>query len=544
MTFRTYRAVGNLNDGVIRLAPGQEVTTDLDGQRVLLSMRKSEELRGVVFTHYRPGSDPDTGKRLSIEQKDDAEIIKDTWRSRLEGFAACAAITHVFVFISEGWQALLKINGPTKTYRELNKDKQLVAILKDAALEAGCTNLRVVPIVFEHLVHVLSALERRSGEDIRRLLLGAGKTSTYDSPKIVEAFLRIAGRHTGSPLFRIDEDVDVSDTSFRMLLDAFAAIEKPNAIYVFSGGYGGWDFAADQQRALRNNYAVRTFHLARKQRDEWLVDPEKCGRFLKSVSELGANQAFASSSSGGDGEEAQVISGAGLSLSYEAIRRLPPFANVKRLITWIDDHLKRKMHEALEDLGENVKPSRVVGALFRQDRIEGEPSFEQASEYLRRLSRGCVFDALIHHNGAPGVYTDGIRGYLSGRFEMPEVFEYEDEGQRDQKAVDLKLTRFGIKLIEAGNDRIERLRGEWPDVLSNESLPGSDGAFGEAFIRENLSPAIVRDRVVTNRQSNLVCQVVADADRYLVLLKVWPIVVGLIEGISDGGDWLFDRLDW
>jgi hypothetical protein len=130
----------------------------------------------------------------------------------------------------------------------------------------------------------------------------------------------------------------------------------------FSGCYSG-----NMPDDPVNNHAVR---------QHWLIDPKtwddpkkfallpNADRFLRDVGELGATQvelnrpmstacqALVQNRNGilHSRNTQQVISGAGLVISVPAIRRLPPFMNAKDLVVWVDDHLKRKLHEAIGDI--------------------------------------------------------------------------------------------------------------------------------------------------------------------------------------------------
>jgi hypothetical protein len=109
----------------------------------------------------------------------------------------------------------------------------------------------------------------------------------------------------------------------------------------------------------------------------------------------------------------QVISGAGLYMSLSAILRLPPFMNFENNIIWVDDHLKRRLHEVLGDLA--ITDLEHVGeSLFRQDRypkpkgIQPDDIKWAKSTYFYRLISGCIMHALI-------VTRTGDRGEL-GKF--------------------------------------------------------------------------------------------------------------------------------
>lgn len=534
----TVEAIGHVNGRSIEVEKCGLLLEDLDHHKVMLTMRKVDDLKCVIFTHFMPG-------RRSVFVPGDSKRLEEEWCLRFKAYAACPSVAKVFVFISEGYRALLSIRSPEMTtpFIGLEADRELVAIIRSAARLAGCPEGFIVPIGFDSMVDVLSRLERRAKEfnrTIRLLLLGSGKHMRYDSPKMIDAILRIAGRRTGCPVFRIDDDVRPEEASLRRLLLAYASMPDlhPDAIFVFSGGYGGWDFEKEneQQQALRNNYAVRTGHLAD---EDNRLDPDRCGRFLRRLSSVGAEQAFSPTRDGGNRENAQVISGAGFCLSSAAVEKLPPFANLDNPITWIDDHLKRKMHEALGDLRENGKVSRVLDALFQQDREDG---VERAPAYLPTLARGCIFDALICAKGKSGPYTQAIKSYLEGRFDFPRIFEQgrERDGRRSPTR---SLTEWGVELVQAGNQRAMMLAEQWRETLSQRKfvLEGVEFIPNRTIPDVHLQPLEIDGRrMVRCGSPSLVFEVLEDAEQYLELLRVWHSFVDLLKSITDGKDWLFE----
>src|SRR5439155_112171 len=152
-------------------------------------------------------------------------------------------------------------------------------------------------------------------------------------------------------------------------------------MYWFSGSYSG-TFPGDPV----NEFAVR---------QHWLVDPvtfgdpknfrlvPKAEHFLVDLAEIGATQIvpppknvepteaakklIAARGKSKARQSPQVISGAGLVASHHAIWRLPPFMNAKAMVVWIDDHLKRLLHEAIGDLDPS-DVERLHDAVLRQDR--------------------------------------------------------------------------------------------------------------------------------------------------------------------------------
>jgi len=524
------------------------MTHDAKGQSVAGAPKK-----GVVFTHFQA-----RGSAFDPYQLD---TIKQKWKQLFEKYAECSSIERIFPFIDTGYRSLMQVRTSEAPWKGLSEDRRWICVARAAAEESGCAD-KVFPIGFDLLVDVLSALQRRAGEqkaDIRLLLLGSGMKMAYDSPKIVDAILRIAGRFTGSPVFRVDEDVEPDNVAFQKLLDAYALMPNPNAIFAYSGGYGGWDFTRgdERQQALLNNYAVRTAHLAKcDSSGRWQVAPDDCKKFLDGISDMGVQQAFENAQSGGNNRHAQVISGAGFVLSAEAIRKLPPFANLDNMIVWIDDHLKRTMHEALDDLGRNAEILRIEGALFKQNRhpvglSDRDMTYEEEElgkpsvcEYLRRLARGCIFQALFKVGTNAGPYTQRISDYFRATSSLPPIF-HERRGDDGLRPPGRKLARFGRELVDVGNRRVEVVADNWKDALSaSTDLPKSKGrSTAKDFVQNWLNTAKVDTTgMIQNAEQTLVYQVVEDAEQYLELLKIWPSFVSLLEGVADGSDWLFDRL--
>lgn len=191
----------------------------------------------VVFTHFGKGNRPGFTAR-------DKASLKEEWQKRFERYNTCSKIVkHVFVFISEGYQALLAGQSEAP-FISMDRDRILVKLVREAAKQAGCTDGFIIPIGFDRMVDVLRRLQLRAKQKAKRLshlLLGEGQYMRYDAPKIVDAILRIAGRRT-SPVFRLDEDVYPKKGSFQKLLRTYKKLPDNGelAFVAFSGGYGLW----------------------------------------------------------------------------------------------------------------------------------------------------------------------------------------------------------------------------------------------------------------------------------------------------------------
>ena len=490
-----------------------------------LSSKQSNEkkIKGVVFTHFSCKIDD-----LADNSKKNLQI--DEWKERFKNYYACdKQIEKVFVFISEGYQALLATREGEAPFISLDSDRTFLEMLKEARAKTECKEDFIIPIGFDKMVSVMSKLQwaaKNSGKPLNLLLLGEGKHMRYDSPKIVDAMLRIFGRANGMPVFRIDEDVKPNPESFANLLDAYNNLPQKRGFFAFSGGYGHWEFSKEdqQQAALLNNYAARTHHLAKKSNGEkWGINVDECATFLEGLTEIGAKQSFASSDDGGNSPEAQVISGAGFCLSYEAIKKLPPAANMINPITWIDDQLKRKMHEELNDLGEN-QTCRVKDALFQQDRHkdgipDGWMKEENIKAYLSTLARGCVFNALI---SKPSPFIGQLKVYLDNAkrpASRPNIFENNAKGRHTG------LTPLGEKLLDLGNTRLERVISKW------EKHPNIDV---KSFLKTSSTGL---------EDNSPVSQILLDMDNYLYLLDIWSDFVSVLEGVPIvHNKWVFDNM--
>ena len=93
-------------------------------------------------------------------------------------------------------------------------------------------------------------------------------------------------------------------------------------------------------------------------------------------------------------ETQQVISGAGLVMSRRAAALLPPFCGFTTLTMWVDDYVKRILHEALGDI-QPANNMSIPNARFQQDRHPApqgtpKPSPKWLNDYLGRVLRGCM----------------------------------------------------------------------------------------------------------------------------------------------------------
>lgn len=400
--------------------------------------------KAVVFTHL-PVQMP---RENPVYDATAAERLIARVKPYFTRYLQCRNIGLVYVYVDTGLRLTLKHLSQSKTkpleftIDELDFEQSTRNCLK-LALDEACNELRrnleagfnraLAPsfqiVGLPHLLSLIHALYKVDRK-LLNLLAGPGSQFSYDSPKFIEAVIRVVrGENAANshyPIFRIDEDVQVNETAIKELLSAAGRTLQDNLHqYVFfSGGYGGYGRPTD----LVNDYAVRL---------HWLVDrsgnisAHHAESFLRDLGEIGATQVDSAKSTSAavasfvkqnrNGRSAnratqQVISGAGLYMSCPAIRTLPPFMNFSTLTTWVDDHLKRMLHETLGHMTP-AQHEHLPSVLFSQKR---HPSGIRSSdiewavrEYFPRLLSGCIMHSLIKTpEGRKGVLSDAIDSVL------------------------------------------------------------------------------------------------------------------------------------
>jgi len=390
--------------------------------------------QAILFTHVGLDYDKARAVREDITARQKfVEAHVPFFRACLE----CRNIAIVYIYVD----AAIRHIRFQKSHFSIPDDaaaleESVVNSLKQARARAvatlGAPRCSIPGFIFigvGELVHLFNSLSQIDPVLLRRIA-GAQGNYTYDSPKFVEAVIRIArglephlAQH---PVVRIDEDVLPNEEALGMILEAVH--EKWRSLtkyFFFSGTYRG-----ERDPDSLHEHAVRT---------HWLKpnSPEVCA-FLGDLGEIGAVQIVAAGGAvmpGGCATTAtgdvprsafgdrkaqqrrsqhvaarpspQVISGAGLAMSISCILDLPPFL-ISKLVVWVDDHLKRRLHEQVGHIAPTAR-ERILEARFLQER-EGTIEFARRS-YFERLFRGCLMHALI-------VDELGRQGPLAGHVEL------------------------------------------------------------------------------------------------------------------------------
>jgi hypothetical protein len=398
-------------------------------------------MKAVVFNHfpYQP-----SGKEWLIGAAEE-QVIINTVKPYYKAYLKCQNIGLIYVYVDTGMRLILKriFHGDKEIKLDINElafEHTLRNILKLAVDESFSELIEndqtfdphAMPkfqfIGLPHLASLIASLYHSNPVLVENL---AGKHFTYDAPKFVEAVIRLArGSNpllSSDPILRFDADVEVNEMSISLLLKKVTKSLDHNFSF-FSGGYGDINGPADpiNDHAVRCHWLVERNEINNNLASYRLIP--KGAQFLRDIGEFGATLTpdsqnilpssemqeyiIANGGKSSNRSSEQTISGAGLYMSFSAIRVLPPFMNSENNITWVDDHLKRRLHEMLEHIAPN-ELEYVKGSLFKQNRhpdgIQPKDIEWAKDVYFYRLLSGCVMHAFITDRaGEPGVLAKTV----------------------------------------------------------------------------------------------------------------------------------------
>lgn len=447
--------------------------------------------KAIVFTACDAGNDlySDSGRNSK----------KQEWKELLKAYMDCPVIGLLFVFITDGYRGVL---SGKDSWINMDKERRMREILEEIKNEIEIKKLQIIGT--KELTPTMGSLERAAGKvPLGKFLLSDAEHLYYDAPKFIEAIVRIARGYclTDQLIFRMDSDVFPSENAFLNLIDFHSNLPSDatnnKRFFFFSGVYG-----TDGEVDLINDSAVRAHHFALPEMQS-LYERENPERFnvakkwLESIRGVGPDPF------------SQVISGAGLCMSYNAICELPPFSNIKNLVVWIDDQLKRRLHECLGHVpkidSKNNGYRFCSSARFRQNRYPRgvkQADIDDASEkYFPRLVRGCLMNSLIEEFYAPGV--------------------------RQLKAQRLRMenTILAPRVVDVANKCFDEICELW-GTAEYSSYP-----IG-AYVRETLP----------DMRASFIETAADDVHLYLDLVGVWADFVDLFKHIDPKevqNEWLF-----
>ena len=452
----------------------------------------------------------------------------------------------VYVFIDSGTYETIKQerNGLNiqALFVQMEKEKTLIAELKKIidrcrkTLIGGVpTNSRSKKYIAETYPHfIFIDLEKMAGlldelkkvdSDLFTFLGGRGNIKfTYDAPKFIETVIRISRSNIQQQIFhevimRIDQDVTVFYKSIEMLLSKHRSMMTKNAFYYYSGDYGLYDKNGNPKDDHPvNNYAVRVPHLilppnvVLPELEKFLQDLTELGAIQKSPTHIPANYStnlqnlitHNRHNSVPKRNETQVISGACLIVSALVLRYIPPFMSFNTNVTWIDDHLKRRLLEALGFvLGTDLEC--LMDAKFVKNRhidpiVIVKNNFEYAErDYFRILLAGCMFHDLV---------SDSTSTYVQ---KIQELIKNKGRGY----TASLALEREIKTLLE---NKYEKMLVCWRSSEFNLAPPND--------VLYQWANSKFRD---TSFKNALVKELTEDAVNYLELISKWDTFVSAID---------------
>lgn len=442
--------------------------------------------KAVIFTHFGSLRYFDPGTQ-------DVNQSIEKYAETLERFMACnrdgPLISIIYIYLDWAVQkAILNLSEESGgklqfaiDFGLIRQENMLKGILigaeRMARLNLGLSpsdppkvfyiGLNELGAVLDNLVYVEPRMPR--------FLCGSEGHFTYDSPKFVEAVIRLSRSDiphlAGHPIIRVDEDAQINPHNIKLLLDQFIKISGQKPLFFFSGNYRRSNGIYDPI----NDYAVRThwfFPPNTEPGDKRFADPDDdefrrgidlAETFLADLSVLGATQPTKHENSRHlkqlidekklryppERSSPQAISGAGLIMARRNIDILPPFMNFEQMTSWIDDHLKRRLHEMLGDMAP-MDAESISSAYFQQERDLIPPE-----TYFQRLLRGCLFHSLItDQSGQATEYSKLVR----------EIAWY-----KRTKLADDEIRKIGEQISKLAQERYDAVMYCWSSPEFQES---------------------------------------------------------------------------
>jgi hypothetical protein len=217
------------------------------------------------------------------------------------------------------------------------------------------------------------------------------------------------------------------------------------------------------------------------------------------------------------------------------IALLPPFINCKNLITWIDDYLKRELHEMLGDISE-YDPQCIESAKFEQDRhpapegitekniksINSAEDFLGHKDYLKRVLLGCMFSAIIGDQSIDANYTSIIKDIVVYKLEQND-FNKSSEIALQNHILGVAFEHYKLVLYCWTSEEYKKYESyDWASKLLTDL-----NKLSITVITMKNAPPPVRD-------------IVEDAMNYINLVFNWHKFTRAIERLEFlGNKWLY-----
>lgn len=479
-------------------------------------MKSDISVSYVLYSHYCPKDDPIDFFRSHL-----AGLNRLLDNSRYPGI--------LFLFYDPGWTSLLNTVGvdfdpdvfADEFARARYVQSMLHEVLADSKMrEAGRTlRDRIRILTASDLCPIINMLRGdlpgMEGLRLRQFLDGSSRKLMYDSPKVVEAIIRI--RHVGSgiPVLRLDWDALFNeDTLYRLLpvavihaVDNYRECQEDYRVhsFMFSAGYEtpSATFAEWSVEDWLRAFATRpypaflalpelvnsTADVANKELCKALdqdlfvryygLDPDNPARILTRKDRDDTRYPAHGITLIGSHPLSAVVSGALLCISDSAILDLPPFSNFRQNVMWIDDHLKYSLHRELNHFSQHrltgslgqIRHARLADCTVTKARPRvGTVGKYVFGSYLPTVLWGTIMDAWIQPDAASKVTHFAA---LARRPEPGPLVRFLEQAIRRGRCLDPRET-MEHELLGCALKRINLVRKEWLELTAKRE--GSDSA--------------------------------------------------------------------
>lgn len=497
--------------------------------------------KAVIFTHF---GDLKYDEEFIANRQ--PYITKFTRKLRyfLESSLEIDNISIVYIYIDWATKYIVNSINDNNYFsidpKMLAQEVELIDVLKVseriARQELNIDRIKFHYIGINELVQLVNSIVEVD-RSLLSLLSGKDGTFSYDSPKFIESVIRIARARSPHlsihPVIRVDEDIIINPTALDKIIAEYNSRIRYSNFYFFSGIYG--DPKSNTYDPI-NDHPVRV-HWFYPTGDFENINVEsssltKINFFLSDMSVIGATQIAAQGSNFSTNMKkiikekdiksfrvsTQVTSGAGLVMSGTAISYLPPFMNFSTHVTWIDDYLKRRLHEAIgdinpcdtESLGEaTIKQIRHTKGIYQRDH---DWAYEN---YFERILCGAMFKSMIvDYYENPTEYSLIIKDIIKFKITHPEELDN--------------------RIEKIASDMLHQLHDKCNDVIFCFQSKEYKDTLLYKWAIEKEKDEKYKEKVCTN--------LLEDALSYLTLLSCWPIFVRVIESLPIlGHTWLYDE---
>jgi hypothetical protein len=507
-----------------------------------MSTKYQLPVRYVLYSHYPEGSD---FERYDAGEKNVSKL--DGVRSLVRHLGGLSGLLTwpgyeglLVLFYAPGFAKALEGIGRRENEETLLRNPELefakaVEIYLNSRLKKDYKKLLprfrfVTPLDLQKIFGRMYM--KNMTQPLRSWFFGQGEDESegmkYDSPKTVEAIVRLRLLGSGIPVFRLDYDVLFRgrENSRKKNLEFSSTIgscikayelkrDSPNIFsFIFSASY---DYRALRKRAGARDFRAWSRAFATRVFPALPLNPEQIERtnshngkepdyswqdyaeewFSPSLAFkfFGLDHQFKSETLSGIGKVgahpiSSVISGAMLYLSDGAILDLPPFSNFRLNVMWIDDHLKYCLHRELRHLSRAKVRATVT-------EIESNPLLSHArlddvivqktgrkvshtfakylfDQYLPTLLWGTIMDGWITGNPLLKFRPEDLSDQERGTFSVLQAKECESvlvcalqSALREGGFDPPERQTLKKELRESAISRINEVRNQWMELTED-----------------------------------------------------------------------------